>query len=133
MISFLFFTGLVGVITFLVTRKDDHDSSSGYFLAGRSLTFPLIAFYFGRVSLVAPLANLLVLPVQPAIMAWGGAATLIGMLPILEVAARVLSWGPWLFLAYTTSVVQWMAASARTARDPRVTRVSGRVRTSASG
>jgi competence protein ComEC len=48
--------------------------------------------------------------VQPAIMAWGGAAMLIAMLPILEVAGRVLAWGPWLFLAYTTSVVQWMAA-----------------------
>ena len=41
--SFLFFTGLVAVLTFLITRKDDHASSGGYFLAGRSLTFPLIA------------------------------------------------------------------------------------------
>ena len=41
--SFLFFTGLVAVVTFLVTRKDDHSSSGGYFLAGRSLSFPLIA------------------------------------------------------------------------------------------
>lgn len=41
--SFLFFTGLVAVLTWLITRKDDHKTSSGYFLAGRSLTFPLIA------------------------------------------------------------------------------------------
>jgi SSS family solute:Na+ symporter len=41
--SFLFFTALVGVLTWLITRKDDHASSSGYFLAGRTLTFPLIA------------------------------------------------------------------------------------------
>ncbi len=41
--SFLFFTGLVGLITWIKTRKDDHGSSKGYFLAGRSLTFPLIA------------------------------------------------------------------------------------------
>ena len=34
---------LVAVLTFLITRKDDHSSSGGYFLAGRSLTFPLIA------------------------------------------------------------------------------------------
>jgi competence protein ComEC len=45
-------------------------------LAAQILTFPLIAFYFGRVSLVAPLANLLILPVQPAIMAWGSAGTI---------------------------------------------------------
>ena len=41
--TFVFFTGLVGLITWLITRKKDHASSTGYFLAGRSLTFPLIA------------------------------------------------------------------------------------------
>ncbi|WP_148254395.1 solute:sodium symporter family transporter [Aidingimonas lacisalsi] len=41
--SFLFFTGLVAFITWRVTRRDDHKSTSGLFLAGRSLTFPLIA------------------------------------------------------------------------------------------
>ena len=43
LVSFLFFTGLVAALTWLITRRDDHESSSGYFLAGRSLTFPLIA------------------------------------------------------------------------------------------
>ncbi len=42
-ISFLFFTGLVGYLTWLFTRHDDHSSSQGYFLAGRTLSFPLIA------------------------------------------------------------------------------------------
>ena len=42
-LSFLFFTTLVGVLTWIITRKDDHNSTGGYFLAGRSLTFPLIA------------------------------------------------------------------------------------------
>ena len=41
--SFLFFTGLVAFLTWRITRLDDHDSTGGYFLAGRSLTFPLIA------------------------------------------------------------------------------------------
>ncbi|MEZ6131686.1 MAG: solute:sodium symporter family transporter [Planctomycetaceae bacterium] len=41
--SFLFFTGLVAFLTWRITRNDDHASSGGYFLAGRSLTFPLIA------------------------------------------------------------------------------------------
>ena len=42
-VSFLVFTGLVGIITWFVTHKDDHGTSNGFFLAGRSLTFPLIA------------------------------------------------------------------------------------------
>lgn len=43
LVSFLFFTGLVAGLTWWLTRGDDHGSSKGYFLAGRSLTFPLIA------------------------------------------------------------------------------------------
>ena len=42
-LSFLFCTALVGVLTWLMTRKFDHASSEGYFLAGRTLTFPFIA------------------------------------------------------------------------------------------
>ena len=42
-ISFLFFTGLVAYLTWRITKNDDHESAGGYFLAGRTLTFPLIA------------------------------------------------------------------------------------------
>lgn len=41
--SFLLFTGLVGLITYLLTRGDKHDTNDGYFLAGRSLTGGYIA------------------------------------------------------------------------------------------
>jgi SSS family solute:Na+ symporter len=41
--SFFAFTALVGALTWYLTRRDDHKSSTGYFLGGRSLTFPLIA------------------------------------------------------------------------------------------
>lgn len=40
---FLFFTAVVAVVTWLVTRKQDTSTNTGFFLAGRSLTFPLIA------------------------------------------------------------------------------------------
>lgn len=41
--SFVFFTALVGVVTWLLTRHDRTDSTAGYFLAGRSLTGGFIA------------------------------------------------------------------------------------------
>ncbi len=41
--TFLLFTAIVAVLTWLITRGDDHQTTGGYFLAGRSLTFPLIA------------------------------------------------------------------------------------------
>ncbi len=41
--SFVFFTALVGVVTWIMVRKKEVSSESGFFLAGRSLTFPFIA------------------------------------------------------------------------------------------
>ena len=41
--SFVFFTALVAVGTWLIVRNKEVKSQDGYFLAGRSLTFPFIA------------------------------------------------------------------------------------------
>jgi competence protein ComEC len=79
-------------------------------LAAQILTLPLVIYYFGRLSLVSPLANLLILPLQPFVMSLGGAAALSGLAPCLEPLAQVISWIPWLCLAYTNAVVRWMAA-----------------------
>ena len=84
-------------------------------LAAQVLTIPLVVYHFGRLSLVAPLANLLILPVQPPIMSLGAAAAFTGALafagplPFLEPLARALAWVPWLCLAYTNAIVRWMA------------------------
>jgi SSS family solute:Na+ symporter len=43
LVSFVFFTGLVGVLTYLLVRGKESGSSEGYFLAGRSLTAGVIA------------------------------------------------------------------------------------------
>lgn len=42
-VSFIFFTGLVGLFTYLMTRGEDTETSVGYFLAGRSLTGGFVA------------------------------------------------------------------------------------------
>jgi len=41
--SFVFFTGLVGLMTWLLTRKQRFDTKEGYFLAGRTLSGGFIA------------------------------------------------------------------------------------------
>ena len=41
--SFILFTALVALGTWLLTRKEDTSSQNGFFLAGRGLTFPFIA------------------------------------------------------------------------------------------
>jgi ComEC/Rec2-related protein len=76
-------------------------------LAAQITTLPLMVYYFGRLSLVTLLANALILPAQPPILAWG-LLTLAGgllWLPLGQVLAAV----PWLFLAYTIQVVQFVA------------------------
>ena len=79
-------------------------------LAAQILTLPLTLYYFGRLSLIAPLANPLILPAQPAIIVVGGLATLVGLVPFLQPVAQLLFWIPWLGLAYTTAIVRWLAA-----------------------
>ena len=42
-VTFLLFTGAVALLTYLITRRDERRTNEGYFLAGRSLTYPFIA------------------------------------------------------------------------------------------
>lgn len=42
-ISFILFTAFAAVLTWWITRKDERSSTEGFFLGGRSLTFPIIA------------------------------------------------------------------------------------------
>jgi SSS family solute:Na+ symporter len=43
LLSFLAFTLFAAFLTYLITRRDEKSSSDGFFLGGRSLTFPVIA------------------------------------------------------------------------------------------
>lgn len=78
-------------------------------VAAQVLTLPLVVYHFGRLSLIAPLANLLVLPVQAPIMVLGGVVAILGLLPLLEPVVRAIAWIPWLCLAYTGTMVRWLA------------------------
>ncbi|MDD5043617.1 MAG: ComEC/Rec2 family competence protein [Patescibacteria group bacterium] len=68
------------------------------------LTLPIILFQFGRLSVVAPLANLLVLPVIPLAMATGFAAVVTGFiwLPL----GKVLGWVAILILNYIENIAE---------------------------
>ena len=85
------------------------------------VTAPLIIVYFHRVSIVGFLTNFLILPVQPAIMIFGGAATLLQMLAnalrgvlfldvLIGATAQVIAWGAYVCLQYSILVVQTTAA-----------------------
>ncbi len=73
-------------------------------LAAQITTLPLLVCYFGRVSLVALFANVLVAPAQPLILASGMAALAAGLVwgPLGQALAAIT----WLFLTYVTLVVR---------------------------
>jgi len=72
------------------------------------LTLPLILYNFGRISFVAPLANILILPVIPLAMAVGSLAVLGGI--IYSGLGQSIGWLAWLVLSYIIKAVEFLAA-----------------------
>ncbi len=73
-------------------------------LAAQVTTLPLMAYHFGRISLVSFLANPFILPAQPAVMITSGLALLLGLiyLPL----GQLVAWLAWPFSTYTIRVVE---------------------------
>ncbi len=69
--------------------------------------WPLIAYYFGIVSWVAPVANFFALPAMPGIIITGALAGGLGVFVLP--AAQVIAWLAWLFLSYLLLVVKIFA------------------------
>lgn len=59
-------------------------------LAAQVATLGLVAYKFGRVSLIAPLANLIIMPIIPVLMAIGVVCGLLGILIPLNIYALTL-------------------------------------------
>jgi competence protein ComEC len=90
-------------------------AAAGFLNDGLSVTlaavlavWPLVAYYFGIVSLVGPLATLLALPVLPAVIALGIATGGLGFIALP--LAQAAGWLLWPFLAWLLLVVEGLAA-----------------------
>jgi len=71
-------------------------------------TTPLILYQFGRLSIVAPLANILILPAIPITMALGFVAGVLGM--VSSTIGQVIVWPAWLFLEYMIRVAEILSS-----------------------
>jgi competence protein ComEC len=78
-------------------------------LAANVTTLALVIYYFGRLSLVSVLTNLLIVPIQPIILVAGSAGVLIGVAG-LELLASLLLKPVHLCLWWTVTMVQWTAS-----------------------
>jgi competence protein ComEC len=74
-------------------------------LAAQLTTLPIMAYQFGRVSLIGVVANPFILPIQPAVMILAGLALLLSFiyLPL----GKLAGWAAWPFAAYTNRAVEF--------------------------
>jgi competence protein ComEC len=70
--------------------------------------WPVVAYYFGIVSLVGPFATLLALPALPGIIIAGVLSGGLGLIALP--AAQITGWLAWLFLSYLLLVVNGLSA-----------------------
>src|SRR3989344_3935001 len=76
-------------------------------LSAQFMVLPLLIYNFGRLSIISPLTNLLVLIAIPATMFFGFLMGVAGF--IFQPIAILLSWASWLLLEYQISVIEFFA------------------------
>lgn len=72
------------------------------------MTTPLILYQFGRFSVIAPLANLLIVPLVPLVMALG---FITGLLSLASSAVgSIVGWGTWAVLEYIIRIAEFLSS-----------------------
>ncbi len=113
----LSFCAMLGLIYFLPAFEERFNNLSNWFSLKTSLlmtvsaqlaTLPLIIFYFGNWSLVAPLVNLLILPLLPYLMVSGFGV--MGLSLIFPAVSQYLFWIVWLILTWLINIVEFFGS-----------------------
>lgn len=76
-------------------------------VAAQITTLPILLYYFHRLSIFSLPANLLILPVQPALMVLGGLSALLGM--VFQPFGQLAAYLGWVLAAYTIRIVEFFA------------------------
>lgn len=77
-------------------------------MAAQLTTLPILLYYFQRFSILSLPANLLILPVQPALMVLGGLSALAGL--IFIPLGRLVAFFAWILATYTIRIVEFFAS-----------------------
>jgi len=77
-------------------------------LAAQLGTLPILIFHFGRLSLISPIANILIVPLLPVIMIGGMILSFFGLvwLPL----GKIIAWPVWFLLTYLIKVVNYLSS-----------------------
>lgn len=73
-------------------------------LSAQALTLPVVAWNFGTISLISPVANVLVLPILPFLMLCGFLSGVLGIFSVF--VAKLLGFFGWLASLYVFSVAK---------------------------
>ena len=76
-------------------------------LAAQIFTLPILIYNFGQISTISLLANILILPLLPAITILGFIFSITGM--VWELFGQFLSWPAWFMLAYLIKIIDWFS------------------------
>jgi len=76
-------------------------------ISAQIFVIPIILFNFEKLSLISPLANLLVLPIIPFTMLIGFLAALVAF--VLPILGKLLAWLAFLLLKYEVEVINFLA------------------------
>lgn len=77
-------------------------------LSAQIFTLPVLAYNFETFSLVAPLTNILVLPIIPFLIVMGFLSVLIGL--VFPSGGQIISWLCWLMLSYIVKIAEWFSS-----------------------
>jgi len=77
-------------------------------LVAQVFTLPILIYNFGYFSLIAPITNILIVPLLPYIMGFGFIFSLVGI--IFQPLGWILSWPVWLLLSYLTKIIDWLSS-----------------------
>ncbi|MFH1048997.1 MAG: ComEC/Rec2 family competence protein [Patescibacteria group bacterium] len=113
-LSFLAVVGIVWVypiLDYYFRKLPDYLKIKSMFLvtiSAQIMALPILIYNFDRLSLVAPLANILILPFIPIAMALGFLAGLFSFIWITP--AKIIGYFTWLVLAYQIRMIEFLAS-----------------------
>ncbi len=108
----LSFLATLGIITVHAGRRTDQTlgpmgEALGMTLAAQLFVSPLLAYTFGQISLVAPLANLALVPILPLSVLLSAATAAAGL--IHQGTAEVVGWVAWLPITAMLRILEALA------------------------
>ena len=106
-LSFLAVLGIIYLMPVFLNWFRGKLSILAMTLAAQIFTLPILIYNFGNISLVAPLTNILIVPLFPFIMVLGFVSGLVGI--FWQSLGQILSWPVWLLLTYLMIIVDWFS------------------------